>query len=107
VGKVDELTNLLLLLLVRLAGLDGVLAGLGLGDGLLDGHVPAVTLERVLGLEGVLGAGDLEGKDLGAVLVEVGSVGLSRVSKSVIADAVCGSVPSSGHQRGAPSGRRA
>jgi hypothetical protein len=80
---VGERTDLLLLLFVSLAGLDGVLAGLGLGDGLLDGEVPAITLKRVLGLEGVLGAGDLEGEHLSAVLVEVGSVGLSRVSQDV------------------------
>jgi hypothetical protein len=71
----DAHTNLLLLLLVALAGLDSVLGLLSVGDGLLDGEVPAITLSGSLSLESVLGARDLESECVGAVLVEVGSIG--------------------------------
>lgn len=63
------------MLLVALAGLDRVLGRLGLGDGLFDGDEPAITLRRVLGLEGVLVAGELDGEGQGAVLDEVGGIG--------------------------------
>jgi hypothetical protein len=79
--KVGARTNRLLLLLVALAGLDAVLCLLGLGDGLLDGQVPAVALRCGLGIERVLGARDLEGKAVGTILVEIGSVRLSYVNK--------------------------
>jgi hypothetical protein len=82
----DAHTNVLLLLLVTLARLDAVLRLLGIGDGLLDGQVPAIALSGSLCLESVLGSGDLESKCLGTVLVEIGSVGLSRdVSNSISA----------------------
>jgi hypothetical protein len=70
-------------LLVTLAGLDALLGGLGLSDGLLDGNEPSVTLDRALSLEGVLVAGDLEGEGNGAILDEVGSVGLLIISQHV------------------------
>jgi hypothetical protein len=79
--KVDEHTNLLFLLLVALAGLDAFFGFLGIYDRLLDGDEPAITLNRILGLEGVLVAGDLEGKGNGAILVEIGRIGLSGVSR--------------------------
>jgi hypothetical protein len=82
---VDARTNRLLLLLVALAGLDALLCLLGLGDGLLDGQVPAVALRCGLGIERVLGARDLEGEAVGAILVEIGSVGLSYVNKGSLA----------------------
>jgi hypothetical protein len=63
-------------LLVALAGLDAILLGLGLSDGLLDGDEPSLTLGGGLGLEGVLVAGDLDGEGNGAVLDEVGGIGL-------------------------------
>jgi len=73
------LTDLLLGLLVRVAGLDAVLGRLGLGDGPLDSDKPSVALGSRLGLERVLVARDLEGKGNGAVLGEVGCVSLSHV----------------------------
>jgi hypothetical protein len=81
---VDARTNRLLLLLVALAGLNALLSLLGLGDGLLDGQVPAVTLRCRLGLERVLGARDLEGEAVGAVLVEISSIGLFKVNLSTL-----------------------
>jgi hypothetical protein len=73
-------TNLLLVLLVALARLNRVLGSLGLGDGLLYGDEPSVTLGGGGGLEGVLVARDLEGESDSAVLGEVGGIGLLRVS---------------------------
>jgi hypothetical protein len=72
-------TNLLLVLLVALARLNRVFGSLGLGDGLLNGDEPSVTLGGGLSLEGVLVAGDLEGESDGAVLGKVGGIGLVRV----------------------------
>jgi hypothetical protein len=77
---IETHTNLLLVLLVALAGLDAIFGSLGLGDGLLDGDEPAIALGRVLSLEGVLVSGDLQGECKTAVLDEVGSVSLSNVS---------------------------
>ena len=71
------------MLLVTLAGLDALLSGLGLSDGLLNGDEPSVTLCSTLSLERVLVAGDLEGEGDGAVLDEVGGVGLVEVSWSI------------------------
>ena len=73
------LTDLLLGLLVRVAGLDAVLGRLGLGDGPLDSDKPSVALGSRLGLERVLVARDLESKGNGAVLGEVGCISLSHV----------------------------
>lgn len=69
-------TNLLLCLFVALAGLDGVLGGLGLGDGLLDGNEPSVTLGGGRSLKGVLVAGELECESKSTVLGKVSRVGL-------------------------------
>jgi hypothetical protein len=77
---IETHTNLLLVLLVALAGLDAIFGSLGLGDGLLDGDEPAIALGRVLSLEGVLVSGDLQGECKTAVLDKVGSVSLSNVS---------------------------
>lgn len=74
--QMDKLTELCLLLLVSLARLDFLLSLLGLGDGLLNGNVPAITLKCGLGLEGVLVARDLERESKSSVLDEVASVGL-------------------------------
>jgi len=68
-------TDLLLLLLVAIAGLNALLGLLRIDDGLLDGNVPAITLGGGLGLEGVLVARDLEGKGDSAVLGEISCVG--------------------------------
>ena len=78
-------TNLLLGLLVALAGLDGVLGSLGLGDGFLNSQEPSVTLSAALGFEGVLVAGELESEGKGAVLSNVGSIGLVDVSNCAMA----------------------
>jgi hypothetical protein len=75
-----KLTKLGLLLLVGLARLDALLSLLGLGDGLLDGDEPAITLSQGLSLEGVLVAVDLECESNGAVPDKVGGVGLRSVS---------------------------
>ena len=75
-----KLTKLGFLLLVSLAGLDALLSLLGLGDGLLDGDEPAITLRQGLSLKGVLVAVDLECESNGSVLDEVGGVGLCYVS---------------------------
>lgn len=71
-----RLTKLGLLLLVSLAGLDTLLSVLGLGNGLLDGDEPAITLSQGLSLEGVLVAVDLEGEGNSTILGKVGGVGL-------------------------------
>jgi hypothetical protein len=78
--EIVKLTELGLLLLVSLAGLDALLGLLGLSDGLLDGDEPAITLSQGLGLEGVLVAVDLERESNGSVLDKVSGVGLYRVS---------------------------
>lgn len=75
-----RLTQLGLLLLVRLAGLDALLSLLGFGDSLLNGDEPAITLSQGLSLEGVLVAVDLECESDGSILDKVGSVGLQSIS---------------------------
>jgi hypothetical protein len=82
--RLDEHTDLLLLRLVTLAGLDALLSGLGLGDSMLNSHVPSVTLGSGLSLESVLRAGDLERESVGTVLVEVGSVGKAKSTSGVL-----------------------
>jgi hypothetical protein len=76
-------------LLVALAGLDALLGRFGLGDGLVDSDVPAITLGCRLRLESVLAARDLHGESVGAILVEVGCVGLSHVSRSTFCSFAC------------------
>lgn len=75
-GTTHLRTNLLLCLLVTLAGLDGVLGGLGLGDSLLNSDEPSVTLSGGRSLKGVLVTGELECESKSTVLGEVGRVGL-------------------------------
>lgn len=82
-SKVTKLTKLGLLLLVSLAGLNALLSLLGLGDGLLDGDEPAITLGQSLSLEGVLVAVDLECESNGSVLDEVGSVSLKLLADAM------------------------
>lgn len=101
------LTDLLLGLLVGVAGLNAVLGRLGLGNGLLDSDEPSVTLGSRLGLKGVLVARDLESKGNSAVLGEVGCVGLLDVRGLSLVKITHVCLPSSEHQRGAPSGLRA
>lgn len=77
------LTQFCELLLVALAG-DNVLLGcLGLLDGLLESHEPAIALRKSLGLERVLVSVELEVEGNGAVLAEIGRLRLlSRISLS-------------------------
>lgn len=76
-----KLTELGLLLLVSLAGLNALLSLLGFSDGLLDGDEPAITLSQGLSLEGVLVAVNLESEGNSSVLGKVGGVGLLLVNK--------------------------
>ena len=76
IAGAPKLTELFLLLLVAFTGLDRLFCLLGLSDGLLYGDVPAITLRRVLSLESVLVARNLEGKSKSAILVQVGRIGL-------------------------------
>ncbi len=78
-NKLYRRTNLLLVLLVAFAGLNSVLGSLGLGDGLLNGDEPSITLSSGLSFKSVLVARDLEGESDSAVLGEVGGIGLQRV----------------------------
>lgn len=71
-----KLTELGLLLLISLAGLDAVLGLLCLSNGLLDSDEPAITLSKGLSLEGVLVAMNLESEGNGSILCKIGGVGL-------------------------------
>lgn len=71
------LTQLLKLSLVALATGDGLLFRLGIRRLGFESGDPAVTLGSVSGLEGVLGAVDLEEELSSTLLGDVGSVGLS------------------------------
>lgn len=64
------------MLLVTLAADNALLGNLCVGNGLLDGNVPAVTLGVVVCLEGVLVTVELEGKLVLSLLLEVGCLGL-------------------------------
>lgn len=75
-GSTGQLTQLLQLSLVALAGSDGLLLSLGGGSLGLESGEPAVTLTTVGGLEGVLLTVDLEVELVGAVLGDVTNIGL-------------------------------
>lgn len=63
-------------LLVSLAGYNTLLGLLGLGNGLLNREVPAITLSIVGGLERVLVAVKLEGELVLGLLLEIRCLGL-------------------------------
>lgn len=73
-------TELLDRLLVLLAGGDALSSSLGLLNGLLDSNNPAIALGVVGSLERVLVAVDLEGEDDVALLGDLSSLSLQRVS---------------------------
>lgn len=95
------------MLLVALTGFDVIFGRLGLSDGLLDGDEPSIALWRILSLKGVLVARNLECKGNGAILDKVGCVGLLLLVDSFFSAFEGLHIRGSGHQRGAPSGRRA
>lgn len=70
------LTKLLKLLLVAFARDNAFLGSRGLRDGLLEGDEPAIALQQVLGLEGVLAAMQLEMQGNGAILAKFSRIGL-------------------------------
>jgi hypothetical protein len=80
----EKRTNLLFLRLVALTGLDALLSGLGLGDSMLNSHVPSVTLGGVLSLESMLRAGDLERESVSTILVEVGGMSEAEGTSGVL-----------------------
>lgn len=76
----NRLGQLLKLSLVALTRGDGLLLSLGLGGLGLQGGDPAVALSSVGGLEGVLVAVQLEEELIGALLGNIGNIGLFHVS---------------------------
>jgi hypothetical protein len=76
----EKLTQLGELLLVGLVGNDGLLGSLGLLNSLLNGDEPAIALSGSLRLESVLAAVELEVESDGAILDELGGIGLTMLA---------------------------